>query len=187
MNTDNGTNDKKDEGQRRIQQPAGILNACAVVVAALAMLASAIQSYYAREAFQFAGDTANKQLRAYVAATRATIQGKGMVQITIRNSGQTPAQEVKCEVGTWEEKEVKVGASATDQGTRVNEGVPVTLMSGEEVNVSAQVGDANKNKTHLRGQISYKDVFGVSHRTSLHFEFRESAALWLGNNGNYMD
>lgn len=159
-------------------------------IAAEAANAANESAKLASQSVKLAGDTAEKQLRAYVFAIRGQVlgidgDGPMKIRVTIKNSGQTPASEVAVEMDTgWERfppplppPPPKPGAmEATAMPTPIEEGVQTALASGEQLSIEhtfdTHLRQRLKDKTitlHAAGTIYYKDVYGRKQKSSFHF------------------
>jgi hypothetical protein len=120
-------------------------------------------------------DTAKKQLRAYVMATgcvqKTTDESKAgcCVEITIRNSGQTPSYETSVRLcNIW------YGGLPTEQPAY--SGSPPFSLAPQEEKHMALTTPPDKpphcntgQPLHFSGVIYYKDIYNIQHKSSFHF------------------
>jgi len=137
-----------------------------------------------RDAVTLARETSQRQLRAYVSVTGATITNFGSEQpvqaaVDIQNTGQTPAYKMtgKTLITTREFPisnplpDMQVDNAAMDLGP----GAVFTLRIGTARPLTAQENATVRAGTlaiYVYGVIRYEDAFGVHHETAFRLCFR---------------
>ncbi len=138
------------------------------------------QAEAASAGLEVARDTAQKQLRAYVNVVRGTIGGFGpgevpVARVFVRNTGQTPAIEVKCSSRFFlidapgpddfpalgEDQSLTPLAPGGDFHLTIDAGRPISVYESHGLFTKAAV-------IMISGEITYCDIYGEAHVTRFH-------------------
>ena len=134
----------------------------------------------AESSMKLAQQTMQRQLRAYLTVDAASIRfprpGVPRVRVTIRNSGQTPAYEVKHWIHQGIEThslEIELTEPRDDFGMAVHVMGPGTTATNEVTHdgpiidnpSDAAVTGRPEGTFYVYGQVTYRDVFGAAHST----------------------
>lgn len=151
-----------------------------VVVTAMA---TATAAWYTRRQWETSTDNARRQLRAYVFPDQANLIWQGTAkpttaEITIKNSGQTPAYRVSTATMTGVREYPLRGAlsvpSVTSKPTVIPPGSSATLSDTMVQPLTADQLKAIQNGTqavYAFGEIAYADAFGECRITRYRFYY----------------
>jgi hypothetical protein len=172
-----------------------VLLVCNVFVAACTLLLA----IFALGQLYLMQDTATRQLRAYVTGVRVEVHGRGpiCVHVIIKNSGQTPAKNVRVKKVYVSWRPIEAGAASEANPTKILPECQAVLASGQEFCLIPNCDDVNrekqKHKTQyldVSGEIHYEDIYDVKHESTFHFtqdDKCESSEMRLAKDGNTMD
>lgn len=151
-----------------------IISAVSILITGIGIIYVARTLRTSQETVRLMGVTAERQLRAYVAVSTATIEGASLgvvpqATITLRNAGQTPAYNL----GQWSMMGVaayplKVAPPKSDSQpiiSRQTLGPGETLIAvpvfSRELDLTALIAiGAGKAAFYVTGEITYEDAFG---------------------------
>ena len=181
---------------RDLVAEAKTTGAAQVCAAQQSAAATQIAATAASASLELAGETAKRQLRAYVAVDDSMVQQIGTdwydVNLKIKNFGQTPAYNFDLSVSCRQIADIEElnSPSLPETPRKTGMTIPPTAHHTTTIHISQLENSVLREivdgrvRTHLWGWITYQDCFD-NHRT-IEFRFVQSGGFVVGENCFYM-
>jgi hypothetical protein len=168
-----------------------------IVFTAWAAIAASRAAGAADKAVEVTSNTARRQLRAYIAAKECVINWENertiRAVVTLINTGQTPAYQVKAWLGIGDDPEGRPPQSVPHTSKNdVGSGLTSHIIGRNGPMSEDLWGRIRSRKTlfYFWGEMTYRDVFDDEHITSFRFMLnpdpKETGIVTCGE-GNYSD